>query len=483
MRALKSTTAEVLSNPILVGTITIVIISLAVYLSYIAENGLPYTPTYTVNIQVANADEMVKNADVRIGGARVGQVLKIVPEPATKAWPHPYARMTLAINRSLEPLPPDTRYQIRLASVLGGKYVELTPGHLKTGGIPDGGTLILNANPSLNHEIPFVDLDTAFATFNPTTRRAFQAATGEFGEAIAGRGAQLNDATAALARLMGPLQDLLGVFADPSTRLGPFVKGWAATFSALASVAPTINALYADTATTFAAFERSALGPTLDQFPATESVATTVLGRAQPVLSEAASITSDLRAGTAVLPLASQRLDEILTSATPVFRLVPKLSSELQQSLAAQQAVSRDPASRQVFTVLGSNDLATFGSSGFSGLGAILRAIAPAQFACNVAGLWTRNFTSGLTEGDTTGAWLRVMSMLDPAQGSQSNAPAGDLHLNYYPIENSSQCQAGNEAYAGAQVIGNPPQTSTVVDNTTPPPGVLARGKKAGLVP
>jgi hypothetical protein len=136
-----------------------------------------------------------------------------------------------------------------------------------------------------------------------------------------------------------------------------------------------------------------------------------------------------------------------------------------------------------VFQQLGSNDLATFGASGLNGLGAILRAVAPAQFACNVAGLWLRNFASGLTEGDSTAPWLRTMPLFDPSQATEVGTPAPDLHLNYYPIESSSQCQAGNESYTGKQLIGNPPTTSTVVDNTAPPPGVLERGKRAGLVP
>ncbi len=55
----------------------------------------------------------------------------------------------LALQKSLEPLPPDTRYQVRLASVLGGKYLELVPRpkHAR-GGLPDGGTLTLNTNRS-----------------------------------------------------------------------------------------------------------------------------------------------------------------------------------------------------------------------------------------------------------------------------------------------------------------------------------------------
>jgi hypothetical protein len=50
-------------------------------------------------------------------------------------------------------------------------------------------------------------------------------------------------------------------------------------------------------------------------------------------------------------------------------------------------------------------------------------------------------------------------------------------------VEGASQCQAGNEGYSGRQLIGSPHRTSTTVDNTTPPPAVLERGEKAGLVP
>jgi hypothetical protein len=75
------------------------------------------------------------------------------------------------------------------------------------------------------------------------------------------------------------------------------------------------------------------------------------------------------------------------------------------------------------------------------------------------------------------------MPLFDPNQSSQAAAPASDLHINYYPLENASQCQAGNEGYAGKQLIGNPPKTGRTVDNTAPPPGVLDEGRKAGLVP
>ena len=481
MRRLRNPT--VLGSPIVVGTITIVVVAIAVYLSYIAENGLPFLATYQVNVQVANADEVSKNADVRIGGARVGQVLTITPEPPSSTWPHPYAQLRLSLQRSLEPLPADTHYRVRLASVLGGKYLELVPGRTRGAGVPDGGTLALNAAPGLNHELPFVDLDTALRIFGPDTRRALRGSLAGFGDVVAGRGNQLNDIGHSLARVMQPLQSLLGVFAAPGNRLGQLIGGGAATSTALAAVAPALNALLSHSATTFAALQASALGQAIDGLPPTETSATDDLNASLPALTESAQLAAALRPSAALLPVAASRLDAIVTAATPVFRPVPRLASELAGAIGAVQALARDPASREVFQGLGSNDLATFGASGLNGLGAILRAVAPAQFACNAAGLWLHNYAAGLSEGDSTASWLRVMPLFDPNQTTQTATPAPDLHLNYYPIESKRQCQAGNEGYSGQQLIGPPPTTSTTVDDTAPPPGVLERGKQAGLVP
>jgi hypothetical protein len=201
------------------------------------------------------------------------------------------------------------------------------------------------------------------------------------------------------------------------------------------------------------------------------------------VLEEAAAIIQALKPAASLLPRGAQRLDAILTSATPVFRRVPKLASELETALVAVDALARDPASTQTFKVLGSSDLATFGSSAFVGLGAILRSAAQAQFSCNTVGLWVHNFQSALSEGDSTASWLRFAPIINLNQMLPAGQPASDLHINPYPIEDSSQCQAGNEGYSGTQLIGPPPRTSTTVDNTASPPGVLALGKKAGLVP
>jgi virulence factor Mce-like protein len=480
---MKTRRTSVLGSRLVLGVVTILVLGLAVYLSYISENGLPFLPTYRVNVQVVNADELDKNADVRVGGARVGQILSITPEPPNRSWPHPYAQLELSLNSDLLPLPRDTHYRIRLASVLGAKYLELIPGRVSSGGVPDGGTLTLNARPSLNHELPFVDLDTALQTFGPQMRAALRAFIQDFGNSIAGRGVDLNDSTSTVAQLLVPLQRVLAVFAAPGNRFGELISGAADTTHALAAVSPTITSLLDNSATTFQALDRPALAGTIDRLPSTESVASSVLRRSLPTLRQAALLAGELRPAAGLLPTAATRLDAIVRAAPPVFRPLPRLSRELEAALVSVRVLAADPASTGTLKALGHNDLATVGSSGFVGLGAILRAVAPAQFACNVTGLWLRNFASGLTEGDSTGPWLRVMPVFDLQESTQVAKPSPDLHDNFYPVEDAAQCQSGNERYTGSQRIGQPPRTSTLVDNTSPPLGVLAEGRKAGLVP
>ncbi len=489
MRTRRSIASEVFDNPILIGTLTILVVTIAVYLSYIAENGLPFTPSYTVNVDVNNAAELVKNAPVRIGGALVGQVLTVTPEPAgaDRGYHQPFARLELRLQRSLEPLPYDTKYEVRVQSALGGKYLELLPGHdrntRQTPAMPDGGTFRLGTNQ--HHNVTIVDLSDAFRVFGPATAHGLRNVIYDLGDAVAGRGAQFNDTIYQVRRLIGPLSSLLRLLASPSTNLPQFIAGAAATTGALAPVAPTISALLADGAKTFDALSRSNLGGALNQTPPTESVATTVLTNARPVLVDAATLVQALKPGAALLPLAARRLDEIIRAATPVYARVPQLASALERALADVQRLARNPAATQVFTVLGNNDLATFGASAFVGLGAILEAAAPAQLGCNTEGMWARNFggpDNPLSEGDKLGTWLRTSPMVVPALAAEANKPWSELHLNYYPVERAGRCEAGNLPYSSGQAIGSPAAFSGgIVPKTSPPPGVTQRYKKAGL--
>jgi virulence factor Mce-like protein len=475
--AIRTAVGDAFNNPVLTGALTLLVTLVAVYLSYIAQNGLPFVPSYEVRADLPNADELVKDADVRIGGARVGVVLAITPEPATPQRPEPVARITMSLSKSIEPLAVDSRAGVRLLSVLGGKYVEIQPGHSRRG-IPDGGTIpVAQSNPA-------VDLDQVFRTFGPKTIDGIRSTVQSLGDGLAGRGSSINDSLVNLHAALAPLQLVLATLASPRTDLGGLIAGVADTTTALAPLAPTLAALLADGATTFGALARAgpALSRVLEQLPGAEASATADLRGSEPALADAQTLLARLAPAGPLLKPALGQLYGIATAATPVFRRAPELIEPLRRTLGAVDRLAQDPASSEAFKLLGNNDLASFAASGFVGLGAILKSAAPGQLSCNLEVPWLTNFSSAISEGDSTGTWLRTVLVFDPSQLLQSKKTSPTLHDNFYPHEDSSECEAGNEPYLAGRQLGNPPGDQHGVQETVPPPGVTAEAARAGLI-
>jgi virulence factor Mce-like protein len=469
--------ADAFNNPILTGALTLLVALVAVYLSYTAQNGLPFVPSYQVHAELPNADELVKDADVRIGGARVGVVLAITPEPATRSRPRPVARITMSLSDGVKPLPVDSRAGVRLLSVLGGKYVEIQPGY-SSRGIPDGGTI------PVTQSNPVVDLDQVFRTFGPKTIAGIRGTVHSLGDGLAGRGTAINDSIVNLHTALPALQRFLATLASPRTDLSGFITGLSDTTTALAPVAPALSAIFADGATTFAALDRAApaLSAVLDQAPETEATATTVLRSSEPALADAQTLLKRLAPAGPLLGPALDQVYGIATTATPVFHKAPELIGPLEQTLAAVDKLAKDPASSEAFKLLGNNDLASFATSGFVGLGAILKAAEPAQLNCNLEVPWLLNFSSAISEGDSAGTWLRTVLVFDVPELLQSAKTASTLHDNFYPHEDASECEGGNEPYLTGQQLGNPAGSQHGFENTTPPPGVTAEAARAGLI-
>ncbi|MCW2991383.1 MAG: Mammalian cell entry related domain protein, partial [Solirubrobacterales bacterium] len=184
-------------DTLVIGTVALLVCAVAVLISYRAQNGLPWLSTYRIHADVPDGAKLLKNADVRIGGARVGQVLGIHAEPGGAGHP-PFTRLDLALDSAAGPLPADTTSEVRLASVLGGKFLDLVPGDRASGAktIPEGGVIPLaNAKPA-------IDIDEALVVFQPRSRVAIRAVIGEMGNAVAGRGGALNVTIGAAARAL-----------------------------------------------------------------------------------------------------------------------------------------------------------------------------------------------------------------------------------------------------------------------------------------
>ena len=126
MRPRRGGAAALTASPVLVGAVTVLVTIVAVFLSYNANSGLPFVPTYDLKANLPNAAQLVRGFEVRIGGARVGVISDI--EPKQREDGSTYAQVTMKLDKEIEPLPAGSKLRVRPRSALGLKYLEVVPG-------------------------------------------------------------------------------------------------------------------------------------------------------------------------------------------------------------------------------------------------------------------------------------------------------------------------------------------------------------------
>ena len=190
--------AALTASPVLVGAVTVLVTIVAVFLSYNANSGLPFVPTYDIKVNVPNAAQLVEGFEVRIGGARVGAISTI--EPKRREDGSTYAVLTLKLDKEVEPVAEDTTLVIRPRSSLGLKYLEMVPGESENG-LQPGATIPLAASTPAP-----VELDEFLNMFDEPARTGSRQNLQGFGTGFAGRGQDLNEAIGALNPLVEDLE-------------------------------------------------------------------------------------------------------------------------------------------------------------------------------------------------------------------------------------------------------------------------------------
>jgi virulence factor Mce-like protein len=457
-------TTSLAGSPILIGTVTVLIAVIAVFLAYNANSGLPFVPTYEISADVPNAASLVEGNEVRSGGKRVGVIDRIVAQTGSA---RAYAKLTLKLDKAIEPIRDDSRVTVRPRSPLGLKYLELTPGR-RGRPVGQGGTL------SLARARSTVELDEVINTFDAQTRLAAQRTLDQGGPALTGRGQDFNAFIAALPELTLRLDHVARNLSDPRTGLRASLRALARVVEELAPVAPQLVSLFDAGSTTFAALASVSpqLAAIIAALPGVELEGIRTLAAARPVLREARLLVHDVRPGIEVLPTAAGRLHAALRTGIPVLRRASALSDRLRAALVEVEKLSSDPLTRSTLRRL---------RIALVSLLPTLRFVAPVQTQCNYLGVYFRNIASTVSEGDAAGNWLRTLAVVNPGQMQYRPSPAPDLHANPYPYTaapgQKGLCEAGNEPYKpGAQVIGHAPGTTArFSEDTGTPPSRSAR--------
>jgi virulence factor Mce-like protein len=459
-------------SPLLIGAVTTLIVVVAVFLSYNANNGLPFTPTYDIKVQLPEASGLQKGNQVRIGGERVGVISALTPyqDPATGRVT---AIVSLKLEKAVQPLPADTTALVQSVSTIGLKYLALERGH-GTRTLKPGATI-----PVAQTREP-VDLDQFFNMFDKKTRVANQINLTSFGNGFAGRGIGLNETFATLRPLVTNAIPVLRNLASPQTGFGHLFVALDRTAKEVAPVAEEQAALYSDLDTFFTAF--ASVAPSLEQSieggPPALRQATHSLPFEAEFVNKSAEFMHLLRPSAKVLRTVAAPLGHAFEVGAVNVRAATALSSEFAEAAQAFAAFAKNP-----IVTGGIEDL-----THTLGLGnPLLAGLAPAQTNCNYVTLTFRNLASLLSESVGVGTLARAAPVLQPKglnnEGLPSAAPANGpsvdhtsttggiapkpiddnhLHVNPYPNVGGPgqplECEAGNEPYKeGQAVIGNVP--------------------------
>ena len=333
--------AALTASPVLVGAVTVLVTIVAVFLSYNANSGLPFVPTYDLKANLPNAAQLVKGFEVRIGGARVGFISKI--EPKKRADGTAYAQVTMKLDKEIEPVPADSTLLVRPRSSLGLKYIELTPARAARAS-PAGSTMpVRQARPAV------VELDELFDMFDDKTRVGSRNSLDGFGGGFAGRGQDLNTAIEAFVPLVTDLEPVARNLSDPDTRLNRFFASLARAAAEVAPVAEEQASLFVNLDTSFTAFAsiaRPFLQETISESPASEQVAIDEFPRQRPFIRNNTAFFRELRPGVAVLPHGAPILADAFEAGTEVLPKTIQMNEDLADVFEALADFSDDPTVR-----------------------------------------------------------------------------------------------------------------------------------------
>jgi virulence factor Mce-like protein len=455
-------------NPVLIGAATVLVILVAVFLSYNANQGLPFVPSYKLKAQTPSAANLVRGNEVRIGGTRVGSVDTIDVQRQQDGTN--IAVLGLKLEKTVSPLPKDSTVLIRPRSALGLKYVEITRGQSDQG-FEDGDTIPLaQATPAP------VEFDEFVNMFDQPTRDAAQINLREFGDAFAGRGQSINQAIGALRPLLVDIIPVTNNLTSKETNLPRFISSLARTASIVAPAAQEQASLFVNLDRTFGALAEVArpyIQDSIAEGPATLDTAIRELPRQRPFLVNSAALFHELQPGARALRDGAEPLADAVEVGTTTLRRMPPLNRRLASLLQELERFAEAPMVPQGVKAL---------TETVQTLKPTLDFLAPAQTTCNYISLFFRNIGSLLSEGDTNGTWQRFIIIATPQgpnnEGSLSSAPANGpslenhLHANPYPNTASpgqpKECEAGNEPFLkGQTVIGNPPGTQQASTEST----------------
>lgn len=417
-------------SPALIGAIAVLLVVIMSFLAYNANRGLPWVPSQRLYVEVKNAANIVPGNEVRVGGTRIGIVE--AEEPKRYDDGRITAFLTLKLDQGTEKIPVDTTVLIRARSLLGLKYVQLTPGSSKE--VFDWGSTI-----PLKQATPDpVEIDQLLNTFDDATATGIEQTVTAFGNALVGRGSVIGQ----LIDDSGPLSDnivpVAKVLADEQNGIVPFLNALSRFTGELAAAGDATGGLFRGldrTTGAIAAADRS-LDETLAVAPDALQSTAASLRATRAAIAPHIEFAKNLRPSIDNLADGAGDLAAASNAGIKGLAGVPKFSSDFNLVL--------DQLDR-----IGNSSVVARGLDGVTQLSRsgqpLFESLSRAQTVCGYLPNFFANIASATSNGDALGRWLRAAPMTTAFVPNNESVPAtspakgAELPAGAYAKNNATQ--------------------------------------------
>jgi virulence factor Mce-like protein len=291
---------------------------------------------YTVTAELQDPQGLLKHADVRAAGVKVGTVSNI----ANVATPTGLITdVQMQLNNDYAPLYQDATLQVRQKTLVGENYIAITQGTPHSGRVPDGGSL------SVSHDLESAPIDLILNALTPDVRRGLRTDLQSLGAGLNHEGTNLNQFLGALQPTVYNGGAVLGVLNDQRAQLANLVSQTGVVMQAIANRTQDLRSLITggmQTAQAVASRDH-ALAQSLVDLPPTLAQARVSVGTLASFSGLATPVIANLRDAVTNLDPVIRKLEPTAASARRLFNDLPpfiRVANPLLRSLRSFSSAS-----------------------------------------------------------------------------------------------------------------------------------------------
>jgi len=270
---------------------------------------------YTITAEVQDPQALLKHADVRAAGVKVGSVSNISNKVIGQDT---IAMVQMQLNGAIAPVYKDATVLIRQKTLVGENFVEITRGHPQAGRVPDGGTL------GLSQDLASVPLDEILNALTPAVRSEVRVDLQSLGAGVHHEGKHLNEFLGELQPTVYNGGVVFNVLGQQRAQVADVVAQTGTVMQALANRTQDLRTLVTATEQTAQAVASrdSALQASLIQLPPTLDQARTSVATLSGFAGLASPVISNLR-------VAVQNLGPVMRDLMPTAAAARRLFNDL----------------------------------------------------------------------------------------------------------------------------------------------------------